>query len=185
MTIIPIPAGPGPAPDYRWVGPEVARRIRARCTTIGTVLLLWAILATVATPLLGSRLPTADHPIHDLAIVFAVAAAILPFIVGLYARGARRYVSAEHIDIAGGRVLGRGMLAMAVFTLVCAALAGAVLLLTARAVERTDAVQGAVVVAGASLLLPVSCGVIALVGAVLTRSALRRSSPPFPGRVAP
>ena len=182
MTILPIPIGPGPAPEHRWVGPEAARRIRARCTTLGVVLLLWAPVATITTLLLGSRLPTADHPIHDLGMVLAVVAAVLPLLVGIPALGARRYVSAEHVDVAGGRLLGRGMLAMSVYCIVCAALASAVLLLTAESVERTDTAQGAVAVVGAYLLLPVACGVIALVGAVLTRRALR---PPVPGWVGP
>lgn len=180
MTIIPIPVGPGPAPEHRWVGPETAQRIRVRCTTIGVLLLLLGPVATVAALLLGGRLPTAEHPIHDLGMVLVVMAAALPLIVGISALGARRYVSAQHVDVAGGRLVARGMLAMAIYCVVCAGLASAVLLLTADTVERTDSAHGAVAVVGAYLLLPASCGVIALVGAVLTRSALRPPAPPVP-----
>lgn len=185
MTIIPIPVGPEPTPEHRWVGHEAAQRIRARCTTTAVVLMLWALVATVATLFLGGLLPTADHPIHDLGMVLAVAAAVLPLIVGTSGLGARRYVSAEHVDVAGGRVLGRGMLAMAVLSVVLAALAVAVLLLTAGAVERTDGVQGAVAAVGAYALLPLSCGVIAIVGAVRARRALRPPATPAPGWVGP
>lgn len=188
MTIIPIPVGPGPAPEYRWVGAEAARRIRARCTTTGLLLmllLLLALVATVVTVVLGGRLPTADDPIHGIAMVFVVGTAVLPLIVGIYALGARRYVSAEHIDVAGGRLLGRGMLAMAVFTLVCAALGIAVLLLIADSVEKTDGVRGAVAEAGAYALLPVSCATLAVVGALLTRKALRPTVTSGPGKTGP
>lgn len=185
MTIIPIPVGPEPTPEPCWVGHEAARRIRARCTTTAVVLTLWAPVATVATLLLGGLLPTADHPIHKLGMVLAAAAAVLPLIVGASGLGARRYVSAEHVDVAGGRVLGRGMLAMAVLCAVFAVLAVAVLLLTARAVERTDAVQGAVAAVGVYALLPLSCGVIAIVGAVRARRALRPPSAPAAGRIGP
>lgn len=183
MTIIPIPVGPGPAPEHRWVGPEVARRVRARCTTAGVLLMLWAPVATVATLLVGRLLPTADHPIHDLGMVLAVAAAMLPLIVGTASLGGRRYVSAEHVDVAGGRVLGRGMLAMAIFSLVCATLASAVLLLTASAVERTDGIAGAGKAVSGYLLLPLSCAVFSIVGALLARRVLRAPPAPTPGRV--
>lgn len=183
--MIPIPIGPEPAPEHRWVGAPQARRIRSRCTTTGALLLLWAPVAVVATLFLGGRLPTADHPIHGIGMILAVAAAVPSFIVGVAALGARRHVSAEHVDVAGGRLMGRGMLAMAVLSVVFAVLAGAVLLLTAGAVERIDAVQGATAAVGGFLVLPGSCGVLALVGAVLARGALRPPIPPAPRQVGP
>lgn len=183
--MIPIPVGPPPAPEYRWVGALAAHRIRSRCTATGVVLLVCALTAGVATLSLWGGLPTADHPIHPIGMILAVMVTVLLLIVGVAALGGRGYVSPEHVDVAGGAVLRRLALAMAVFAVVCASLACAVLLLTASAVEQTDGVQGAGAAVGLFLLLPVSCAVVALVGAILARGALRPPLPRAPGRVVP
>lgn len=163
------------------MGAPEARRIRSRCTTTG-LLVLWAPVAVVTTLLLGGQLPTADHPIHGIGMILAVAAEVPALIVGVAALSARRHVLAEHVNVASGRLLGRGMLAMAVLSIVFAFLAGAVLLLTAGPVERMDAVQGVTEAVGGFLVLPGSCGVLALVGALRTRWALRPPAPPAPVR---
>lgn len=178
--MIPIPVGPEPAPEYRWVGAPAARRIRSRCTTFGVALLLWSLVAGVAMLVVGLRLPTAGDPFNFGGVSFAALSAVMLLIVAVCALGARQYVSAEHVNVAGGRVLGRLALAIAVFGVVCAALAGGMLLLAA-AVEPPAATSAVVLY----LLLPGSSVVIALGGAVLVRSALRPPPPPVPGWEGP
>ncbi len=173
MMIIPV--GPEPAPDHRWVGAEAAQRVRSRCTATGVVLLLWALVAGVTTLLVGFRLPTADHPIHGAGVLLAAVAAVLLLAAAGGVLGARRYVAAEHVDVAGGRVLGRVVLGIAACALGSAALSSALLLLTARAVERSAPASDAAAAAWGYLLLPVSCGVLAVLGGVLTRRVLRPS----------
>lgn len=180
-----IPMGPEPAPDYRWVGAAAARRVRSRCTVTGVVLLLWALVGGVATLLAGRWLPTADHPIHGIGVLLAAVSAVLLLAVAGGVLGVRRYVVAEHVDVAGGRVLGRVLLAIAGCTLGSAVLSGAVLLLTARAVEQAAPPSGATTAVGGYLLLPVSCGVLAVLGAALTRRALRPSAAQGPSQVGP
>ncbi|MGH4020057.1 MAG: hypothetical protein ACRDT0_12645 [Pseudonocardiaceae bacterium] len=183
-----IPVGPEPAPEPRWVGAEAARRVRSRCTVTGLVLLLWALVAGVTMLLAGFRLPTADHPINGVGVLLAAVSAVLLLAAATGVLGARRYVAAEHVDVAGGRVLGRVLLALGVSALGCAALSGALLLLTARAVERSapagDA-TGVVAAVGGYLLLPVSCGVLAVLGGVLARRALRPAAAGGPSQVRP
>jgi len=84
-------------------------------------------------------------------------------------------VAAEHVDVAGGRVLGRVVLGIAACVLGSAALSSALLLLTARAVERSAPASDAAAAAWGYVLLPVSCGVLAVLGGVLTRRVLRPS----------
>lgn len=183
MMIIPV--GPEPAPDRRWVGAEAARRVRSRCTATGLILLLWALVAGVMMLLAGFRLPTAEHPINGVGVLLAVVSAVLLLAAAIGALGARRYVTAEHVDVAGGRVLGRVLLAIGVGTLGCAALSAAVLVLTARAVERSAPAPGAAAVVGSYVLLPVSCGVLAVLGGVLIRRGLRPTAVGGPGQVRP
>jgi len=178
--MIPIPIGPEPAPEYHWVGAPAAKRIRSRCATAGVVLLLWALAASGAILLVGSQLPTAGDPFSFGGVSFAALSAVMLLIVAVCALGARQYVSTEHVNVAGGQVLGRLALAMAVFGVVCAALAAAMLLLAA-AVEPPAATSAVVLY----LLLPGSCVVIALGGAVLVRGALRPPPPPVPGWEGP
>ncbi|MCA1674550.1 MAG: hypothetical protein LC799_20965 [Actinobacteria bacterium] len=183
MMIIPV--GPEPAPEHRWVGAQAARRARVRCTATGVLLLLWAAVAGVATLLIGVRLPTAEHPIHGIGVLLATVSAVLLLAAAVGVLGARRHVRAEHVDVAGGRVLGRFLLAVAGGALGAAALSGAMLLLTARALERSAPVVDATAAVGGYLLLPVSCGVLALLGGVLTRRTLRASAAPGPSQVVP
>jgi len=172
MMIIPV--GPGPAPDYRWVGAAAAAMIRARSAITGTAMLLWGVTAGTATLLAGSRLPAADHPINGIGVLVAAVSALLLLAVAVGVLGARQYVVGEHVDVAGGRLLGRVLLGLALCTLGCAALAAALLFMTTRTVAELSPGGGVVGVAAASyLLLPISCGVLAMIGGVLTRRRLR------------
>ncbi|HEX2297182.1 MAG TPA: hypothetical protein VHH34_01465 [Pseudonocardiaceae bacterium] len=185
-----IPVGPEPEPEHRWVGADAARRVRSRCTVTALVLLLWALVAGATMLPAGFRLPTADHPINGVGVLLAAVSAVLLLATAIGVLGARRYVAAEHVDVAGGRVLGRVLLALGVSALGCAALSGAVLLLTAGAVERSapagNIPAGNVTAAvGGYLLLPVSCGMLAVLGAVLTRRVLRPAGAGGPSRVRP
>ncbi len=185
MMIVPIPIGPEPAPDYRWVGAHAARRIRSGCTATGLLLLVWALVGGVATLLAGFRLPTAEHPFSGFGVILAAMSAVLLLAAAVGVLGARRYVTAEHVNVAGARVLGRALLAIAGCALGAAALSSAVLLFTAPAVERSAPASEATAAVRGYLLLPVSCGVLALLGAVLTRRALRPPAARGPGQAGP
>lgn len=172
-----LPAGRGPAPDYRWVGPDAAARVRARSAVTGTVMLLWSLVAGITTLLAGARLPAADDPINDIGVLAAAASALLLLGVAVGVLGARQYVVGEYVDVAGGRVLGRVVLALALVALGCGALAAAVLFLMARAAAGLSPDGGVGVAAGSYPLLPISCGVLAVIGGVLNRRRLRPRAP--------
>lgn len=170
--------GPEPTPEYRWVGPATSRRMRTNSVRLGLVMLLCAVIGGALAVRNGLVLPTAGHPFNTFGVILVLATVFVLFLCAVGALAVRRYVLPEHINVAAGRVVGRMLLGLSIFGLMCAVLAWGVLMLTARAVSgagTASAVWG-------YLLIPGVCSVLSLVGGLWVRALFRRGEPAPPGQ---
>jgi hypothetical protein len=166
--MMPLPVGQEPPPQYVWAPPQLTNRIRRICTAVGTVLLVAGPVLGVLLAVLAYRLPTARHVFNTGMVLMGVLSAVFVLICGFGVIGARSYVSEQHINVAGTRVLRRVLVVFATGTVF---VAGFATLLVLAMVDGTGTGFSPGLV---GYLLLLVCGpVLAVAGTVIAYRLLR------------
>ena len=165
--MMPIPIGSEPTPRYVSISPESAAKTRSRCLAVGTALIvLGAVLGLIAL-VAGLGIPQHVGPFL-LVMVMSTVAGLCLFLTGVGVLGARFRVSGTQVNEAGMGVLRRLVTAMAAATVVCAVLA---VVLSLPVISTADETRQGLL--QAYLAWPITAGVLAIGGWLITRGALR------------
>jgi len=160
--MMPVPVGPEPPPQYVPIPADIAAGIRRTCTRTGVALLVSGAALAVLLGLLARRLPTSSSAFDTLVALVGVLTAVFVCILGLAVAGARRYVTARAIDVAGVAPLRHVLVVLAVAVWACAGLAALLVLALATGGEL------------GYLALVTACPVLATLGTALALNSLRR-----------
>jgi len=159
--MMPVPVGPEPPPQYVRIPADVAAGIRRTCARTGAALITSGAALGVLLVLLAPRLGASSSASGPIIALVGVLTALFLCILGVAVAGARRYVTAQAIDVAGAAPLRHVLVVLTVAVWACAGLAALLVFALATAGQL------------GYLALVAACPVLATLGTALTARRLR------------